>query len=99
MSFIETIKTRARQEIKTIVLPEATDIRTLKATEVVLKEKYADIILVGNKEEIINIAKTNNINIEGAEIVEPQTSPNYEKYANLLYELRKHKGMTIEQAK
>ena len=69
MSFIETIKSRARQEIKTIVLPEATDIRTLKATEVVLKEKYADIILVGNKEEIINIAKTNNINIEGREIV------------------------------
>ena len=99
MSFIETIKSRARQQIKTIVLPEATDIRTLKATEVVLKEKYADIILVGNKEEIINIAKTNNINIEGAEIVEQQTSPNYEKYANLLYELRKHKGMTIEQAK
>ena len=99
MSFIETIKSRAKQQIKTIVLPEATDIRTLKATEIVLKEKYADIILVGNKEEIMNIAKTNNINIEEAKIVEPQTSPNYEKYANLLYELRKHKGMTIEQAK
>ena len=99
MIFIETIKSRAKQQIKTIVLPEATDIRTLKATEIVLKEKYADIILVGNKEEIMNIAKTNNINIEEAKIVEPQTSPNYEKYANLLYELRKHKGMTIEQAK
>ena len=99
MSFIETIKNRAKQQIKTIVLPEATDIRTLKATELVLKEKYADIILVGNKEEIIDIAKNNKIDIEGAEIVEPQTSPSYEKYANLLYELRKHKGMTIEQAK
>ena len=84
MSFIEKIKDRARQEIKTIVLPEAEDIRTLKATELALKEKYANIILVGNKEEILNIAKTNNINIEGAEIVEPQTSPNYENYVNLL---------------
>ena len=99
MNFIETIKSRAKQQLKTIVLPEATDIRTLKATEIVLKEKYADIILVGNKEQIINISKNNKINIEGAEIVEPQTSINYEKYVNLLYELRKHKGMTIEQAK
>ena len=98
MSFIETIKQRAKQDIKTIVLPEATDIRTLKATELVLKEKYADIILVGDKEEISNIAKANNINIEGAKIEEPKSSENYEKYANLLYELRKHKGMTIEQA-
>ena len=49
MNFIETIKERARQEIKTIVLPEAEDIRTLKATEVALKEKYANIILVGNE--------------------------------------------------
>lgn len=99
MNFIETIKNRARKDIKTIVLPEAEDIRTLKATEVALKEKYANIILVGNKKQILNIAKTNNIDIEGAEIVDPKTSENYEKYSNLLYELRKHKGMTIEQAK
>ena len=99
MNFIENIKNRARQEIKTIVLPEAEDIRTLKATEIALKEKYSNIILIGKKEKIIQLAKDNEINIEGAEIVEPQTSPNYEKYANLLYELRKHKGMTLEQAK
>ena len=52
MSFIEEIKQRAKQEIKTIVLPEAQDIRTLQATEQVLKEGYAKIILVGNKKEI-----------------------------------------------
>ena len=46
MSFIETIKQRAKQNIKTIVLPEAEDIRTLKATEIVLREKYAKIILI-----------------------------------------------------
>ena len=99
MNFIENIKSRARLEIKTIVLPEAEDIRTLKATEIALKEKYANIILVGEKEKIVELAKDNNIKLEGAEIVEPQTSPNYEKYSNLLYELRKHKGMTLEQAK
>ena len=58
MNFIETIKERARQEIKTIVLPEAEDIRTLKATEIALKEKYANIILVGNEKNIKEKAET-----------------------------------------
>ena len=99
MSFIEGIKDRARKEIKTIILPEAEDIRTLKATETVLKEKYAKIILIGNEEEVLKKAKENNINIEGAKIINPNKPENFEKYAQLLYELRKHKGMTIEQAK
>ncbi len=99
MSFIEDIKQRARKEIKTIVLPEAEDIRTLKATEIALKEKYANIILIGNEQQIIDKAKTNGIDITGAEIINPQTSADYEKYVNLLYELRKQKGMTLEQAK
>ena len=99
MDFIESIKQRAKQQIKTIVLPEAEDIRTLKATEVVLKEQYAKIILVGSKEEIQKKAKENKINIEGATIVEPKVSEKYETYFNLLYELRKNKGMTIEKAK
>lgn len=99
MNFIENIKKRAKQEIKTIVLPEAEDIRTLKATQIALKEKYANIVLVGNEEIIKQKAQENNVNIEGATIINPQTSKDYEKYAQLLYELRKNKGMTIEQAK
>ena len=99
MNFIESIKNRAKKEIKTIVLPEAEDIRTLKATQIALKEKYANIVLVGNEEIIKQKAQENNINIEGATIINPQTSKDYEKYAQLLYELRKNKGMTIEQAK
>lgn len=99
MNFIENIKNRAKQEIKTIVLPEAEDIRTLKATQIALKEKYANIVLIGNEETIKQKAQENNINIVGATIINPQTSEDYEKYAQLLYELRKNKGMTIEQAK
>lgn len=99
MNFIENIKERAKKEIKTIVLPEAEDIRTLKATEKAIKEKYANIILIGNKEEILKKAEENNIDIKGAQIVEPKRDKNYEKYCNMLYELRKAKGMTIEQAK
>ena len=93
MSFIEEIKQRAKQEMKTIILPEAEDIRVLQATEKVMKEKYANIILIGNEENILEKAKTNEVNIEGAKIVDPQKSEDYEKYTNLLYELRKHKGM------
>ena len=99
MNFIERVKNRAKKEIKTIVLPEAEDIRTLKATQIALKEKYVNIVLVGNEEIIKQKTQENNINIEGATIINPQTSKDYEKYAQLLYELRKNKGMTIEQAK
>ncbi len=99
MSFIEDIMNRARQEMKTIVLPEATDIRTLKATDKILKEGFCKIILVGNKEEVLNLAKENDLDISKAEIVEPQTSEEYEEYVNAFYELRKNKGMTIEKAR
>ena len=98
MTFIDEIKQRAKKEIKTIILPEAEDIRVLEATEQVLKEGYAKIILVGNKKEIKEKAETNKINIDGAQIVEPCSSEKYDEYVNLLYELRKNKGMTIEKA-
>ena len=91
MSFIEEVKQRAKKELKTIILPDATDIR-------VLKEGYAKIILIGNEEEIVSKAKENNINIEGATIIDPSTSDKKEEYSNTLYELRKNKGMTPEQA-
>ena len=98
MSFIEDIKQRARQDIKTIVLPEAEDVRVLEATSQVLKEKYANIVLIGNKEKVKQKAKENNLDIEGAKIVDPNNSEDYDRYVNLLYELRKEKGMTIEKA-
>ena len=99
MSFIEEVKQRAKKELKSIVLPEATDIRVLKATETVSKEGYAKIILIGNEQEIVSKAKENNINIDGATIIDPSVSEKSEQYANTLYELRKNKGMTIEEAR
>ena len=99
MSFIEDIMNRAKQETKTIVLPEATDIRTLKATDKILKEDFCKIILVGNEQEILNLAKENDLDVSGAKIVNPAKSENYEEYVNVFYELRKHKGMTEEKAK
>lgn len=99
MAFIDEIKERAKKEIKTIILPEAEDIRVLKATEKVLTEKYANIILIGNEEKILEKAKSNRVNIEGARIIDPENSKDYNKYVELLFELRKNKGMTIEKAK
>ena len=98
MTFIDRIKQRAKEEIKTIVLPEANDIRVLQATEQILEEEFAKIVLIGNEEEIQKIANENSINISKAKIVNPVTSSKHTEYVNLLYELRKEKGMTKEKA-
>lgn len=97
--FIDEIKKRASKDIKTIILPESEDIRVLEATSQVIKEEYAKIILVGNEEKILKKAKENNINISEAKIVDPNSAKEYSEFVELLYNLRKHKGMTEEQAK
>lgn len=98
MNFIDEIKNRARKEIKKIVLPESSDIRIIKAAATVLEEKYADIILIGNEENIKKMAEENNLNISDATIIDPKKSDKHKEYAENLYELRKAKGMTLEQA-
>ena len=99
MTFIESIKEKAKKDIKTIVLPEANDIRTLKATDSILKEGFANIILIGEEEEVLKLANENNLDISKAKIVNPLKDANYENYVKKFYELRKEKGMTLEKAK
>lgn len=99
MSFIETIKQRAKQSIKTIVLPEGNDIRTIEAAKIALEEGYANIILIGMQEEITKTANEHNFDISKAQIINPIDSKNYEDFVRAFYELRKNKGMTIEKAK
>ena len=77
MEFIEQIKQRAKQNIKTIILPEATDIRTLEATSIVQKEGYAKIVLLGNEEEITKKANENGIDITGATIIDPSKASHW----------------------
>ena len=98
MSFIEKIKEKARKDIKTIVLPEGNEIRTLKAVEIINREKFAKVILIGNKEEIKKTLENEKIDIGDTQILEPETSEERQEYAKTLYELRKEKGMTEEQA-
>ena len=99
MNFIEEVKLRAKKDLKTIVLPEGEDTRVLEATQKILREKFAKVILVGNKNKIEKIATENNLDINEATIVNPEESEKYNEYVNLLVELRKNKGMTEEEAK
>jgi len=96
-AFLDRISERARAEKKTIVLPETSDIRVIKAASMVLERGIANVILVGNEKSIKELAA--GINIEGAVIVDPENSDKMEDYSNYFYELRKHKGMTVEKAK
>lgn len=97
MSFIENIKERARKSIKTIVLPESTDIRVLEAARKVTDDGFARVILIGNREELQKIA--GDINIADITVVDPKTSEKTEEYVQTFYELRKAKGMTEEKAR
>ena len=88
MGFIESIKERASRDVKTIVLPEATDLRTLKAADIIGKEGFAKVVLVGNKDEVTKIASDNKLDISKAEIIHTAVSEKYEAYVNAFYELR-----------
>ena len=99
MSFIDDIKNRAKQNITTIILTESEDVRVLEAASKVTKEGFAKIILIGNPDEANSLASSHNIDISGIEIINPETSEKYDEYVNSFYELRKAKGITIDDAK
>jgi phosphate acetyltransferase len=96
MSFISRIKERAKQDVKTIVLPETMDRRTLEAADMVLREGIANIILVGTEEDINK--NSEGLDISRAKRINPLTSELTNSLADKLYELRKEKGMTREEA-
>lgn len=97
MSFIEEVMKKAREDRKTIVLPESYEIRTLEATAKIYEKDVADIILIGDAAKIK--AAAGNWDISKAKIVNPETFADMEAYANAFYELRKNKGMTLEKAR
>ena len=97
MGFIDEIKAKAKANVQTIVLPETEDARTYEATEKVLKEGTAKLILIGSEEEIAK--NKGSFDISGATIVDPATSDKTEAYIAKLVELREKKGMTEEKAR
>ncbi|CDA17054.1 phosphate acetyltransferase [Clostridium sp. CAG:571] len=98
MSFIENIRKKAKMNKQTIILPESTDVRILKAAKKVVDEGIANIILVGDKEEIYKISKKEKIDINNIEIVEPNNDKRYEKYVEKYLELSKKFKVTKEEA-
>ena len=96
---LEKIKQTAKSNLQTIVLPETTDVRTLEAAAQVAAEGTAKPLLVGDPDAIAALAKENGISLDNVEIANAKTHPNLEAYATVLFERRKAKGMTIEQAR
>jgi phosphate acetyltransferase len=99
MGLLDFIKENAKKQLKRIVLPEGTEPRTLKAADIALGDGLAQIILIGNPEEIHSYARENGLmHIQKATIVDPDHFDKASEYADLMVELRKNKGMTREKA-
>ncbi len=98
-NLIEQIKTKAAGLKKTIVLPESNDERVLKAAEKIIKEGIAKVIVLGNEDEIRAKASELNLNLQGVRIIDPQKSEMSSDFANIFFNLRKSKGITIEEAR
>ena len=99
MSVIDKIKAKAKQNVKHIVLAEGSEPRTVQAARQIVDQGIASVTLLGNKEEIAAVAKQTNTDLAGIELIDPKASGKTEAYASLLFELRKAKGMTPEQAR
>lgn len=98
MSFTEKVWKLAKQESKKIVLPEGDEERNLKAAEIIHKNGIAEVILIGNEAKVKENAKSFGVNVDGIQIIDPETSAKTSEYANAFYELRKSKGVTEEKA-
>lgn len=96
MNFIDTLIERAKKDKKTIVLPESMDRRILEATDKILKNNIANIILIGSNKDIEE--NSEGLDLSKAKIINPITNPQTEQLAKKLYELRKEKGLTLEEA-
>ncbi|MDD4494748.1 MAG: phosphate acetyltransferase [Eubacteriales bacterium] len=96
MNFLQQIANVAKSDKKTIVLPESTDRRVLEAASMITKRQIADVILVGNREDISKAAP--DIDLGGISIEDPLNSDKYDDFVESFYEMRKAKGLTKEQA-
>jgi len=100
MDFVKDMMAKAKSLQKKLVLPEGTEKRTIKAARILVDEKLASVVtLLGKKDAIEAAAAQENIKLDGIILVDPALSPDIDNYAAKFYELRKHKGMTPEQAK
>jgi len=93
------MREKAKLRKRTIVLPESHDERVLKAAEILVKEEIIEVITIGNEEKIKSDAVNLGVDLSGVKIVDPLTSDLAEGFAEIFYNGRKHKGITLEDAK
>jgi len=98
-SFLEEIKNNAIKSNKTIVLPESHDERVLKAAEILTREKIVSVITLGNDDRIRSDAKKLDVDLTGIRVIDPSSSDKLSDFTNFYYNLRKHKGVTVEKAR
>ncbi len=98
MNVIDQIKEKAKAKRKRVVLPEGTEERMIQATKKILAEGLAEVSLLGDEEQIKKLAKSNDLDLNKVKVINPAKSPELGEYAQEYYELRKHKGVTPEQA-
>lgn len=98
MDLITKIREKAKAQGKRIVLPEGTEKRTVKAAEIITKEKIAKITLLGCPEEIAKVAAEVGADLTGVEIIDPAKSPDFDDFAATFCKMREKKGMTMDKA-
>lgn len=96
--YLRGLMDKAKLLHKTIVLPEGEDLRILEAAHIIASENVAKIIILGNEDEIKNHFASKGWSLDGISIIKPENSSHLKEYTNLLYELRKDKGLTMEAA-
>ncbi|MFW5981696.1 MAG: phosphate acetyltransferase [Halanaerobiaceae bacterium] len=99
MDLLTSFKKKAQEKKKKIVLPEGNEARVIKAAGLILAEEIADLYILGNVEEMLSIARDEGVDIEKAKLINPEESDLIEEFSNLFYELRKHKGISEEDAR
>lgn len=98
MSVLDKIKVKAKADVKHVVLPEGEEERTIRAAEIITKEGIAKLTLLGNPEAVKAKAEALGVCLCGVDVVDPVASPDFGRYVNEFYEMRKAKGMTPEKA-
>ena len=95
---LQKIRQRAAENLQHIILPEGEDIRTIQAAEICVRDKIAKITIIGDERKIRDAAQTVNANLNGVEIHDHRKSADFGKIATVYYELRRAKGVTLEEA-
>ena len=98
MDFIQSLREKAKHGCKQIVFPESAEPRVLQAVDYLVKNNLVDCVLVGDKGAVKTAADTCGVTLSNVEIVQPLTSPLFESYKGIYFDLRKHKGVTPEQS-